>query len=86
MTERFRVLVADDRLVERSTTRRAIEACGLHAEIEEAESVPGACAAVARPFDVIVVGRDMLGVARELRARANPTPIVLVATADDEDV
>jgi signal transduction histidine kinase len=87
VTDRFRVLVVDDRLVERSTTRRAIEACGLHADIEEAESVPGACAAVtAMPCDIIVVGRDMLGVARELRARANPTPIVLVATPDDEDV
>jgi signal transduction histidine kinase len=87
VTEKLRVLVVDDRLVERSTTRRAIEESGLVVEIDEAESIAGACAATnASAFDVVVLGRDMLDVARELRARGNSTPIVLVGSPDDEHV
>jgi len=81
---RFRVLLVDDRLVERTAARRAIESCGLDVELDDAESIASACAATgSSTFDAIVLGRDMLGVARELRSRGTTTPILLIGAPED---
>jgi two-component system response regulator MprA len=81
-----RILVVDDDRRLRDLLRRAFEAEGF--EVEAAEDGGRALAAIAeRAFDVVVLdvlmpGVDGLGVARRLRGRGDPTPILMLTARD----
>ena len=81
-----RVLVVDDDRRLRDMLRRALESEGF--EIDVAEDGGRALAAISqRAFDLVVLdvlmpGVDGLGVARRLRQRGDPTPILMLTARD----
>ncbi len=81
-----RVLVVDDDRRLRDMLRRALEAEGF--AVDTAEDGGRALAAISsRAFDLVVLdvlmpGVDGLGVARRLRQRGDPTPILMLTARD----
>ena len=81
-----RVLVVDDDRRLRDMLRRALEAEGF--SVDTAEDGGRALAAISqRAFDLVVLdvlmpGVDGLGVARRLRQRGDPTPILMLTARD----
>src|SRR5688572_15702829 len=81
-----RILVVDDDRRLRDMLRRALEAEGF--DVDTAEDGGRALAAISgRAFDLVVLdvlmpGVDGLGVARRLRQRCDPTPILMLTARD----
>src|SRR3569623_3685656 len=84
MSERLRLLVVDDDLVDRLAIRRSVEQSGLDASIEEASDSTEALAKVATStFDCVLLDQDLPGpsgvdLAMQLRDSGNLVPIVFV--------
>src|SRR6266568_4089945 len=81
-----RVLVVDDDRRLRDMLRRALESVGY--EVDTAEDGGRALAAISgRTFDLVVLdvlmpGVDGLGVARRLRQRGDPIPVLMLTARD----
>lgn len=91
MTERLRILIIDDDVVDRLAIRRAIEQSGLVTTIEEAATATDALTAAQASFDCLLLDHDLPGtsgieVARHLRASGNLTPIVFVTGQQNEEL
>lgn len=92
MTDRLRLLVVDDDLVDRLAIRRAVEQSGLDASIEEATASGEALAKLqAGAFDCVLLDQDLPGMsgvdlAKQLREKGNGTPIVFVTGRQDEEL
>jgi signal transduction histidine kinase len=91
MTERIRILVVDDDLVDRLAVRRAIEQSDLPAEIEEATTAAEALGMAAGRFDCWLLDQDLPGttgteLTRQLRGSGDVTPIVLVTGQHNEEL
>jgi len=92
MSERLRLLVVDDDLVDRLAVRRAVEQSGLDSSIEEAGDADEALAKVTQhDFDCILLDQDLPGrsgveVAQEIRASGRHVPIVFVTGQQSEDL
>ena len=93
MTERFRLLVVDDDLVDRLAIRRAIEQSALAAtldEIADPDEVVEKLGAGAA-YDCILLDQEMprlsgIEVTRKLRAAGDLSPVVLVTGQQDEEL
>ncbi len=92
MTDRLKILMIDDDVVDRMAIRRALEQSGLNCDIHEATSAGEALAAVrAQSFDCLLLDHDLPGatgidIATQLRATGNLTPIVFVTGQTSEEV
>jgi signal transduction histidine kinase len=92
MTERARILLIDDDLVDRLAIRRALDQSGFQAVLDEASDADEALAKVAAAsYDCLLLDHDLprmsgAELARRLRAAGDLTPIVLVTGAQDEDL
>jgi len=92
MSERLRLLVVDDDLVDRLAVCRAVEQSGLDTTIEEAGDAEEALQKVMqRDFDCILLDQDLPGrsgvdVATEIRASGRHMPIVFVTGQQSEDL
>ena len=92
MSDRLRLLVVDDDLVDRLAVRRAVEQSGLDTTIEEAGDADEALAKVhALQFDCILLDQDLPGrsgveIAQEIRQSGRHTPIVFVTGQQSEDL
>jgi len=92
MSDRLRLLVVDDDLVDRLAIRRSVEQSGLDASIDEASDANEALAKLATgPFDCVLLDQDLPGLsgvdlAKQLRDSANLTPIVFVTGRQDEEL
>src|SRR5512135_1779045 len=92
MTERLRLLVIDDDLVDRLAIRRAVEQSGLVADLFEASDAGETLAIVKqRELDCLLLDQDLPGtsgieLARQLRAAGNLVPIVFVTGRQDEEL
>jgi len=91
MTERIRILVVDDDLVDRLAVRRAIEQSDLHADIAEATTATEALSMLAGRFDCWLLDQDLPGttgteLTRQLRDSGDVTPIVFVTGQHDEEL
>ncbi|HEY0483844.1 MAG TPA: ATP-binding protein [Kofleriaceae bacterium] len=95
MTERIRILVVDDDLVDRLAIRRAIEHSDLHADIREAMTAAEAMAILEKRFenrfDCLLFDHDLPGttgiaLTRRLRDAGDLTPVILVTGQHDEEL
>ena len=92
MNEHVHILMVDDDRVDRLAIRRAIEQSGLVATVEEAQDGKEALEKVAKHrFDCLLLDHDLPGMSgtdltRQLRARDNLTPVVLVTGAQNEEL
>jgi signal transduction histidine kinase len=92
MTDRLRLLVVDDDLVDRLAIRRSVEQSGLDASIDEASDSTEAVAKLdAAAFDCVLLDQDLPGLsgvdlAKQLRDTGNLTPIVFVTGRQDEEL
>ncbi|MGE5185891.1 MAG: response regulator, partial [Acidobacteriota bacterium] len=92
MTERLRLLVIDDDLVDRLAIRRAVEQSGVGADLDEASDADEARARVAqREYACLLLDQDLPGIsgielAKQLRQSGNLVPIVFVTGRQDEEV
>jgi len=91
MSERIRILIVDDDLVDRLAIRQAIEHGDLNAEIEEAGTASEALRKVDRKLDCWLVDHDLPGttgteLTRQLRRRGVLTPVVLVTGQHNEEL
>jgi signal transduction histidine kinase len=91
MSERFRILVVDDDMVDRLAIRRAVEQSDLDAEIEEASSAAEALRKIQKPFDCWLLDHDLPGttgteLTRQLRESGDLTPIVMVTGQHNEEL
>ncbi len=92
MSERVRLLMIDDDLVDRLAIRRAIDQSGLVAEIDEANNADEAVLAVRRKtYDCLLLDHDLPGTSgteltRKLRASGDLTPVVLVTGQQNEEL
>jgi len=87
MTLPIRLLIVDGEPAARQAIRRAVEASGLGATIEEAEREDDALAVLAADrFDCLLVGDVGIALARTMRERGNLAPIVFITSTQDEDV
>jgi signal transduction histidine kinase len=93
MSERLRLLVVDDDLVDRLAVRRAVEQSGLDAAIDEAGDADEALAMVtSHSYDCILLDQDLPGrsgvdLAIEIRASGHRhVPIVFVTGQQSEDL
>jgi signal transduction histidine kinase len=92
MSERLRLLVVDDDLVDRLAIRRAVEQSGLDATIEEAGDADEALAKLARyELDCILLDQDLPGrsgveIATEIRQSGRRVPIVFVTGSQNEEL
>ena len=92
MSERLRLLVIDDDLVDRLAIRRAVEHSGVDAEIDEASDSTEALAKVATAeYDCLLLDQDLPGmsgveIASMLRAQGNRVPIVFVTGRQNEEL
>lgn len=91
MSERVRILLIDDNLVDRLAIRRAIEQGDLAAEIEEAGTAAEALRKASATFDCWLLDHDlpdMTGteLTKKLRDSGDLTPIVLVTGQHNEEL
>ncbi len=92
MTERLRLLVIDDDVVDRLAVRRAVEQSGLDAVVEEATDAGEVLAKVAtNQFDCLLLDQDLPGrsgidIATEIRAAGCHVPIVFVTGQQNEEL
>lgn len=92
MSDRLRLLVVDDDLVDRLAIRRSVEQSGLDASIDECSDASEALAKLAAaPFDCVLLDQDLPGLsgvdlAKQLRDAGNNTPIVFVTGRQDEEL
>lgn len=91
MSERIRILVVDDDLVDRLAIRRAIEQSDLNADVEEASNAAEALGKLGGKFDCWLLDHDLPGttgtdLTRQLRSRGDLTPIVLVTGQHNEEL
>ena len=92
MSERLKLLVVDDDLVDRLAIRRAIEQSGIDAIIEEASDAGEALAALARgAFDCVLLDQDLPGtsgtqLAKQLRSAGVLVPLVFVTGQQNEEL
>lgn len=91
MSERVRILVIDDDLVDRLAIRRAIEQSDLEADIDEAGTAAEALARGTSTFDCWLLDHDMPGttgteLTRQLRDAGDLTPVVLVTGQHNEEL
>jgi two-component system sensor histidine kinase/response regulator len=91
MSERLRILVVDDDMVDRLAIRRAVEQSDLDAEIEEASTAAEALRRCTTPFDCWLLDHDLPGttgteLTRQLRERGDLTPIVMVTGQHNEEL
>jgi len=92
MSERLRLLVVDDDLVDRLAIRRAVEQSGLEAAIDEAGDADEALDKLAqRDFDCILLDQDLPGrsgvdIAKEVRQSGRHVPIVFVTGRQNEEL
>jgi signal transduction histidine kinase len=92
MTERLRLLVIDDDLVDRLAIRRAIEQSGLPADLDEATDPSDALARLAaHDYDCVLLDQDLSGtsgieLAHQVRHAGNLVPIVFVTGRQSEEL
>jgi len=91
MTARLRILVIDDDVVDRLAIRRAVEQSDLDAEVTEASGANEALELVSRGFDCLLLDHDLPGttgtaLTRQLRARGDRTPVVLITGQQNEEL
>src|SRR5262245_14644793 len=92
MSERLRLLVVDDDLVDRLAVRRAVEQSGLDTSIEETGDADEALQKIAeQDFDCILLDQDLpcrsgVEIATEIRASGRYVPIVFVTGQQSEDL
>lgn len=92
MSERIRLLVVDDDLVDRLAIRRAVEQSGLDASIDEAGDADEALAKVAaQDYDCLLLDQDLPGrsgvdIATEIRTQGRRVPIVFVTGQQNEEL
>ncbi len=92
MTERLRILMIDDDVVDRLAIRRAIEQSELVADIEEANTGEDAIAKVtAGSYDCLLLDHDLPGttgieLTKHLRAGGNLTPVIFVTGQQNEEL
>jgi signal transduction histidine kinase len=92
MTDRLRLLVIDDDVVDRLAIRRALEQSKLEVEIEDAQEGNEALDKVAsQHFDCLLLDQELPGIdgveiARRLREAGNMVPIVFVTGQQDEEL
>jgi signal transduction histidine kinase len=92
MTERLRLLVVDDDLVDRLAIRRSVEQSGLDASIEECSDAAEALSKIrSAHFDCALLDQDLPGLsgvelAKQLRDTGNLLPIVFVTGRQDEEL
>jgi signal transduction histidine kinase len=92
MSDRLRLLVTDDDLVDRLAIRRAIEQSGLDAHIDEACDAGEALHRLeVGDYDCLLLDQDLPGlsgvdVAKQLRGGGNLVPIVFVTGRQDEEL
>jgi signal transduction histidine kinase len=91
VTERLRILVVDDDVVDRLAIRRAIEQSDLAAEVAEAAGAEEALALVKTGFDCLLLDHDLPGttgtaLTAKLRASGDHTPVVLVTGQQNEEL
>jgi signal transduction histidine kinase len=92
MTERVRILMIDDDVVDRLAIRRAIEQSGLVADIDEASTAEDALAKLAAgTYHCLLLDHDLPGttgieLTKKLRAAGNLTPVVFVTGQQNEEL
>lgn len=92
MTERARILLIDDDLVDRLAIRRALDQSGFLAVLDEATDADQALDKVAATtYDCLLLDHDLprmsgTELTRRLRAAGDMTPVVLVTGAQDEEL
>jgi signal transduction histidine kinase len=92
MSERIRLLIVDDDLVDRSAIRRAIEQSDLDAAIDEASNADEAHARLrVATYDCVLLDQDLPGrsgveLVRELRANGTLVPAVFVTGQQNEEL
>jgi signal transduction histidine kinase len=93
MTERIRLLVIDDDLVDRLAIRRAIEQSVLPGSLDEIADPDEALDKLAAgpAYDCVLLDQEMprlsgIELTRKLRERGDLTPVVLVTGQQDEDL
>lgn len=92
MTDRVRLLMVDDDVVDRLAIRRAIEQSGLTTEIDEANDADEALAKVAiRRYDCLLLDHDLPGTSgialtNTLRAAGNLVPIIYITGQQNEEL
>ena len=91
MSDRIRLLVVDDDLVDRLAIRRAVEHSDLDAEISEASTAREALKLRPQRFDCLLLDHDLPDITgteltRRLREGGDHTPMILVTGAHDEDL
>jgi signal transduction histidine kinase len=90
-SDKLRLLVIDDDVVDRLAIRRAVEHSDLHAELVEASDAREALELLPRGFDCLLLDHDLpdtkgTELTRRLREAGDLTPIVLVTGAHDDDL
>lgn len=92
MTDRVRILMIDDDVVDRLAIRRAIEQSGLAADVDEASTGADALERVrAHRYDCLLLDHDLPGTSgveltRQLRTMGDLTPIVFVTGQQNEEL
>lgn len=92
MTEKLRILLIDDDLVDRLAIRRALDQSGFDCELEECATGDEALERVRQQeFDCLLLDHDLPGtsgteVTRRLRAAGDLTPVVLVTGQQNEEL
>jgi signal transduction histidine kinase len=91
MSERIRILVIDDDMVDRLAIRRAVEQSDLDAVIEEAATAAEAMQKRTSGFDCWLLDHDLPGttgteLTRQIRAQGDLTPIVMVTGQHNEEL
>ncbi len=93
MTERFRILVVDDDVVDRLAIRRALEQSSPPADLDEIPDPDEALGRLAAgsTYDCILLDQEMprlsgVELTRKLRAGGDLTPVVLVTGQQDEEL
>jgi len=92
MTERLKLLMIDDDLVDRLAIRRAIDQSELSADVDEAGNAEEALQKVrTKRYDCLLLDHDLptttgIEVAKRLRASGDMTPIVFVTGQQNEEL